>query len=451
MNATWKFGVVFVLLAAACLAAEPAAVDLAKISRAIGKQPPYRAEPHYALLVFGPRAQHRSWMVMDGDDVLYFDRNGNGDLTDAEDRIECDRAATDRIKLPGSRSHSAMHVFPIGVVAGVKLELEFWVRNRAYVPTDDWHKQVEHERNVNNWENSTLWRVTEKAGQAQNPVLLTATPADAQITHFGGPLVFAFKWDEKQKLEPWPKRTTFDVHIGTRSLPPKNCPYELFAPLTELEPPRHLHPTAVFKFPPRTAGGPPVELVVDLDQRCCGDTFYAQMAVPREAGEGRATVVLTYPAWAEGAVQPTILELPIGGEPRSSDPAQSFVMFKWNPVHDFDAAMAALRAEGLTFRRMVLEDKSELIRLQIRGKPGIVITLNTKPDVLETSKALGSGTSFETALSASDARFDVSICPATLVAEEQETLKRVYAALARQTGGTVYTTWDKRLFASPQK
>jgi hypothetical protein len=58
------------------------AVDLSKIDRTIAKEPAYRtATQRYCLLIFGPEAKTRVWLVMDGDD-LYVDRNGNGDLTE---------------------------------------------------------------------------------------------------------------------------------------------------------------------------------------------------------------------------------------------------------------------------------------------------------------------------------------------------------------------------------
>src|SRR2546426_1127615 len=56
-------------------------VDLAKIPRAITKEPAYQAKPGYCLAVFGPEARTRVWVVLDGN-VLYVDRNANGDLTD---------------------------------------------------------------------------------------------------------------------------------------------------------------------------------------------------------------------------------------------------------------------------------------------------------------------------------------------------------------------------------
>ncbi|MBO0697590.1 MAG: hypothetical protein J2P46_04285, partial [Zavarzinella sp.] len=67
--------------------AEGGAADLAKIDRAIAKQPAYQTKaPRYCLLVFGPEAKSRVWLVLDGD-AVYVDRNGNGDLTDPGERV----------------------------------------------------------------------------------------------------------------------------------------------------------------------------------------------------------------------------------------------------------------------------------------------------------------------------------------------------------------------------
>jgi hypothetical protein len=76
------------------LAADPP--DLSKIKRRITKEPAYTAkQPLYALYVFGPQAETRVWAVLDKSkpdapkyDVLFFDRNADGDLTAAEERIE---------------------------------------------------------------------------------------------------------------------------------------------------------------------------------------------------------------------------------------------------------------------------------------------------------------------------------------------------------------------------
>jgi hypothetical protein len=58
-----------------------AAADLTKISRTISKEPAYKSKPKYCLVVFGPEAKTRLWLVLDGD-VLYVDKSGNGDLTE---------------------------------------------------------------------------------------------------------------------------------------------------------------------------------------------------------------------------------------------------------------------------------------------------------------------------------------------------------------------------------
>src|SRR5262245_41386327 len=66
------------------LAARPA--DLAHIDRQIAKEPQYQHKPKYALAVLGLQAQFKVWLVTDGN-VLYVDKNGNGDLTEAAERF----------------------------------------------------------------------------------------------------------------------------------------------------------------------------------------------------------------------------------------------------------------------------------------------------------------------------------------------------------------------------
>src|SRR5262249_51302052 len=64
---------------------QPPAADLTKIDRTIAKEPAYKGNPKYCLLVFGAEAKTRVWLVLDGD-VLHVDRNGNGDLSEAPKR-----------------------------------------------------------------------------------------------------------------------------------------------------------------------------------------------------------------------------------------------------------------------------------------------------------------------------------------------------------------------------
>jgi hypothetical protein len=70
--------------------------DLAKIDRRIAKEPVYNSkQPLYGLYVLGPEAKTKVWAIFDKSkpdakdyDVLYFDRNADGDLTTPENRIE---------------------------------------------------------------------------------------------------------------------------------------------------------------------------------------------------------------------------------------------------------------------------------------------------------------------------------------------------------------------------
>jgi hypothetical protein len=62
------------------------AADLAHIDRTIRKEPHYQHQVKYALLIFGPEAKFKVWLALDGD-VLYVDKNGDGDLTAPEKRF----------------------------------------------------------------------------------------------------------------------------------------------------------------------------------------------------------------------------------------------------------------------------------------------------------------------------------------------------------------------------
>jgi hypothetical protein len=86
--------VVALLLGQAYLrAAQPP--DLSKIDRHLKRQPAYVAkEPLYGLYVFGPAAKTHAWAVLDKSaadndqyDVLYFDRDADGDLTEHGERV----------------------------------------------------------------------------------------------------------------------------------------------------------------------------------------------------------------------------------------------------------------------------------------------------------------------------------------------------------------------------
>jgi hypothetical protein len=90
----WGFALAAVLSSVNCPTTW--ATDLNKIDRSIRKEPAYQTKTqHYCLLVFGPEAKTRVWLVLDGD-VLYVDRNGNSDLTEEGERIRVSETTAEK-------------------------------------------------------------------------------------------------------------------------------------------------------------------------------------------------------------------------------------------------------------------------------------------------------------------------------------------------------------------
>jgi hypothetical protein len=77
---------VLTLLGTVMFSANVTATNLTKIDRIIAKEPTYKSQPKYCLLVFGPDAKTRIWLVVDGD-TLFVDRNANGNLTEKGESI----------------------------------------------------------------------------------------------------------------------------------------------------------------------------------------------------------------------------------------------------------------------------------------------------------------------------------------------------------------------------
>jgi hypothetical protein len=86
---------IFDLLAVPRVRAAEPMPDLSRVDRSVRKEPAYvAARPLYGLAVFGPKADKRVWLVLDKSkadspkyDVLYIDRNADGDLTGPGKRL----------------------------------------------------------------------------------------------------------------------------------------------------------------------------------------------------------------------------------------------------------------------------------------------------------------------------------------------------------------------------
>ncbi len=175
------------------MAAASSALDLTKIDRTIGKEPVYESEePQYCLLVFGPEAKVRIWVVLDGD-VLYVDRNGNGDLTDPGDRVAAEnvwRQSDERPTIEVIRTFflPSHHKQSEGVnkaplLSGVP-EVN-WFHVEQFVPRDDFPNKAQLEMY-----RKTPFRVAmamTNDWQQDAWVAFAARPEEAPILHFFGP------------------------------------------------------------------------------------------------------------------------------------------------------------------------------------------------------------------------------------------------------------------------
>jgi hypothetical protein len=419
--------------------AEVSLPDLTKIDRKISHEPHYQNTPHYALLVFGPKAEHRSWLVFDGDTVAYLDRNGNGDLTEPGERIELDLKATSEIKLGGSSAYRAMNVFHLGKVAGSELTFQLWVRNPDFdAAHDEFYRDRFREWDEKNWMNGSLYRLAAGGAGAQNPVLLTATADEAQISHLGGPLTFELKWQDHQKLEPWPKETIFDVHIGSRNLSAKNCVHRGFgfSPLTTTEVPLEVRPIAKFEFPSVSPKGESIIRELPLDQRCCGDTFYARFTLPEEVTAEQVKVTVSCPDWPGRHVQAAEFRVPVNrGLARLGE--RAYVIFR-DPKITIKDAVNVLRRHGLD-----VQIQADQIAILEDGQPAFGVSLLRSKEVRETSAQLGHGTKYADEIGDCDARFEIAFRDTKQIQPESKTLTEIRSALQEVTHGFAYNTWDK--------
>ncbi len=179
-------------------AAPASAVDLTKIDRTVAKQPAYQSKPQYCLLVFGPEAKSRVWLVLDGD-VLYVDRNGNGSLMDKDEQIGADRSYPDGA------------LFHVGAISTPEQKVRH-TGLRLSVPRSPPPGAGSDAGSLSITIAGSCWYAPVKQ--------FSDRPKDAPIIHFAGPL--SFRIGEERNGEPPTleigKKTAIVVFVGTRGL-----------------------------------------------------------------------------------------------------------------------------------------------------------------------------------------------------------------------------------------
>jgi hypothetical protein len=234
-------------------------VDLSQIDRTIGKEPAYRTRsPTYCLLLFGPEAKTRVWLVHDGD-RLYVDRNGNGDLTEEGEEV---KAAEQRPNVTsateGERVETWVWRFDIGAVREGKLKHDALVVEIAHVesiPKEG--KPRVHDHTFVSLKLGGKWQQV-----AYGAFPFARRPQDAPVVHFNGPLTIVPRYDN-QVLKRGGNGHKLRAAIGTPGLGTGT-----FAILSPDAVPAGIHPVAEVEFPAGSADAPPIRARVVLDRRC---------------------------------------------------------------------------------------------------------------------------------------------------------------------------------------
>jgi hypothetical protein len=195
-----------------------AAADLAKIDRAINKEPAYNGKPKYCILVFGPEAKTRIWLVMD-DHSLHVDRNG--DLTAAGN---------------WATYNEAYGRWRSGELRGPDGKLRYRVSLRKFRQASAGVQLSVHQNGPRDY----------IAGDPDaEPLVFGDSPSRAPVIHIGGALATDLGYSVQGETS---RSLVLRVRVGTRGLG-----QGAFAGLVL---PHQVFPVAEIEFPPRKAGPP---------------------------------------------------------------------------------------------------------------------------------------------------------------------------------------------------
>jgi hypothetical protein len=223
------------------------AVDLTKIDRTIAREPKYESKsPTYGLMVFGPEAKHRVWLVLDGDH-LFVDRNSNGDLTEEGERLAVKTPHQDpaqfeptELILDGTPHKFMFHLYGWFDYREGKTE-------EAEPSLDVWWTE---EQRIGAW------------GDERSPLKFSATPRNAPIVHIGGPLQMGFEIRNPLR-KAGAKKFELNAAVGTRGLGPGTFAHLMYNVI-----PDDVFPEATLEFPNADPKQPAIKVDLPIRQRC---------------------------------------------------------------------------------------------------------------------------------------------------------------------------------------
>jgi hypothetical protein len=250
-----------------------AAADLSAIDRRIKKEPAYAGKsPRYALLVLGPEAKDRVWLVKDGN-VLYVDRNGNGDLSEPPKKLLAKKGGSaqdgyqfelDELTI-GGKTHYRLSLYFCPLKKMMFREYAQRADAQAVLKKDPQAEMLAVLRlDVRAPHLKPTGHVMMAAGgfDLNGPLILANKPAEAPVIHLGGPLVVSFA--EHRPALRRNRVTEVILVVGTPGLGAGT-----FASIGYNDTiPDSAHPKCEVFFPPPKAGAEPVKKLYELMERC---------------------------------------------------------------------------------------------------------------------------------------------------------------------------------------
>lgn len=240
-----------------------------QIERKITKEPAYKSKPKYCLLLFGPEAKTRVWLVEDGD-ALYVDRNGNGDLTEAGEKVTA---------IKGDGADEGEYMFTLGDIHDGPLVHKAFVQDRKLDFLASHEERVKPmlaknpkarayailvEMEMPGWKGTGLGgRVRQSAAYLDvNGVLQFADrPQDAPIIRFGGP--WQITLFSPQTLTIGLERDVV-LGVGTPGVGAGTTAFIDYGGVI----PEAAYPTVEVTYPPKKSGEAPVVERYELKRRC---------------------------------------------------------------------------------------------------------------------------------------------------------------------------------------
>jgi hypothetical protein len=278
---------------------------LTTIDRTIKKEPKYNKKPKYALLAFGPEAEFRVWVAIDGD-TAYIDRNGNGDLTEEGEllrpenteknvsrQVSCDLAYC----LPGTKRTTA----------------NVW-----------WSHDFGHEGRTGGMVGGTTDTYLSQTAGDHGRLNYAPSPELAAVIHFGSEMVTIRPSFSPSTGNPRSRYSALDANrdhpvlfqVGTPGVGAGNKKYGAssfasFDPSSLDYRERRfreavVNPIAEYEFTPLNPADGVKKVKIELSERFGYSEFGGKITVPQgvKTGLDAAKVTLSYPNCPWGRVEP---------------------------------------------------------------------------------------------------------------------------------------------------